>query len=129
MIKTALKHWIYEVCIEQLFDGIGKNFNHHSSRPNFKRHERYRSITFSENILKYDQPVDEDELIEEINQYFDVEINFSGNDGLAFDYTSVITSCRYRTHRGVFFSEETTNQEPSNRRIAYIFSHVVEFVK
>jgi len=27
MIKVALKHWIYEVCIEQLFSGITKNFN------------------------------------------------------------------------------------------------------
>jgi len=26
MIKTALKHWIYEVCIDQLFAGIMRNF-------------------------------------------------------------------------------------------------------
>ena len=26
MIKTALKHWIYETCIEQIFVGINKNF-------------------------------------------------------------------------------------------------------
>ena len=26
MIKVALKHWIYEACIEQLFNGIMENF-------------------------------------------------------------------------------------------------------
>lgn len=26
MIKTALKHWIYEFCIDRFFDGIFKNF-------------------------------------------------------------------------------------------------------
>ena len=26
MIKTALRHWIFEICIERLFDGISKNF-------------------------------------------------------------------------------------------------------
>ena len=26
MIKIALKHWIYDLCITQLFNGIAKNF-------------------------------------------------------------------------------------------------------
>ncbi len=26
MIKIALKHWIYEACIERLFDAVFKNF-------------------------------------------------------------------------------------------------------
>jgi len=26
MIRTAIKHWIFEVCIEQMFNGFFKNF-------------------------------------------------------------------------------------------------------
>jgi len=26
MIKTALKHWVYEFCIERMFNGVSKNF-------------------------------------------------------------------------------------------------------
>ena len=35
MIKTVLKHWIYEGCLHMFFDAIGKNFNmvQHDFRP------------------------------------------------------------------------------------------------
>lgn len=33
MIKTLLKHWIYEMCIEQLFSAVAKNFSK-SPNPN-----------------------------------------------------------------------------------------------
>jgi len=52
MIKTALKHFIYELCIEKIFDSVARNFS-----PNVKRYvkgERYeRLVTYSRGTHVY----------------------------------------------------------------------------
>lgn len=48
MIKIALKHWIYEKCINVLFDGIKKNFNLSRNYP-VRVGEFYSTI-----IIKFD---------------------------------------------------------------------------
>jgi len=45
MIKTVLKHWIYEVCIERLFDGIYKNFVLIKQVSKFKVGDRFEWLT------------------------------------------------------------------------------------
>ena len=64
MIKTAIKHWIFEVCIEQVFNGIENNF---STLPKKEKVPDYmwqaarklkwhiRANKFSEGVIAYNQ--------------------------------------------------------------------------
>jgi len=52
MIKIALKHWIYEVCIEQLFDGISRNFIIPKNMlRTFQIGEQYEIMKYSEKLI------------------------------------------------------------------------------
>ena len=44
MIKVALKHWIYELCIEQIFENIKNNFVIKLNPYQFKKGEIYTYI-------------------------------------------------------------------------------------
>jgi len=73
MIKVALKHWIYEVCIEQVFNGIAKNFN--SVIRSYKKGDK-----FSRLIVK-------DYTVHSINVYDNISIhNCDINSLISFYY-------------------------------------------
>jgi len=44
MIKTALKHFLYEICINVLFSRLGRNFNVFKTRYKFKKGDKFRYI-------------------------------------------------------------------------------------
>ena len=46
MIKIALKHWIYEKCIDVLFKAIGNNFCPSHKQNLFRPGDTFLSITF-----------------------------------------------------------------------------------
>jgi len=48
MIKVALKHWIYEICLEQLFNGISESFKIGDRSPVFNVGDRFDYLTVYE---------------------------------------------------------------------------------
>ena len=47
MIKIALKHWIYELCINQMFENFSENLpKNKEPLSNVKHGERFKYITF-----------------------------------------------------------------------------------
>jgi hypothetical protein len=53
LIKTAIKHWIYETCIDTVFSGIARNFRSPELTyfyDNIKVGDWYTYITISDNI-------------------------------------------------------------------------------
>ena len=46
MIKTALKHWIYELCINQIFNAINSNFTTVPKKLQLKIGETYSEIWY-----------------------------------------------------------------------------------
>jgi hypothetical protein len=72
MIKTFIKHWIYELCIQQLFNAFNRNFSTPSRLYNMKVGDTFYSITVSlcpEQTLIYYSPI----VVSVNDDYFTIE--------------------------------------------------------
>jgi len=91
MIKVALKHWIYEVCIEQMFAGIFKNFN--SPLMNKLRiGDKFNRIIIKVNSIA-------------LRVYTEVEV--TGKVGDAYTFAAKTRSCWKKT-RSCYGNKRTT---------------------
>ena len=71
MIKIAMKHWLFEVCIYQLFESLIKNFRMDSRIHNVSVGDRFTCITIkSLNMeIKYFNP----KVVEVNDEFFIIE--------------------------------------------------------
>jgi len=72
MIKTFIKHWIYELCIQQLFNAFNRNFSTTSRLYNMKVGDTFYSITISpspEQEIIYYSPI----VVSVKDNYFTIE--------------------------------------------------------
>lgn len=74
MIKTFIKHWVYELCIQQLFKGFSRNFRAASKLHNVKVGDSFRYIIIiasEEQKIRYFNP----EVSATYNNFFTIKGN------------------------------------------------------
>jgi len=84
MIKTALKHWIYETCIDMVFDNIFMNFISATNSPAYQRGMRYITVTTKNRFVSHGQSYNISKT------YYNVEIVDILTDYIVIDFHTLL---------------------------------------